>query len=124
MLLALLTLVGEWCGRCYGCSEEERIGLLEIKALIHPDGFYLRDWVDSSNCCEWSGSSVITLKGEGSNSLLVVHGISAWSIGFSTHRCFSLLKNCKVLNWKILDWLVAWRMKVSSMFLHLIIIIK
>ncbi|KAI9397326.1 hypothetical protein POPTR_003G026914v4 [Populus trichocarpa] len=52
MLLALLTLVGEWSGRCYGCLEEERIGLLEIKAL---DGFYLRDWVDSSNCCEWPG---------------------------------------------------------------------
>jgi hypothetical protein len=52
MLLALLTLVGEWHGRCYGCLEEERIGLLEIKAL---DGFYLRDWVDSSNCCEWRG---------------------------------------------------------------------
>jgi len=53
MLLALLTLVGEWHGRCYGCLEEERIGLLEIKALIDPDGFFLRDWVDSSNCCEW-----------------------------------------------------------------------
>ena len=51
MLLALLTFVDEWHGRCYGCLEEERIGLLEIKAL---DGFYLRDWVDSSNCCEWS----------------------------------------------------------------------
>jgi hypothetical protein len=54
MLLALLiTLVGEWYGRCYGCLEEERIGLLEIQSLIDPDGFYLRDWVDSSNCCEW-----------------------------------------------------------------------
>ncbi|XP_073261981.1 LOW QUALITY PROTEIN: uncharacterized protein [Populus alba] len=27
------------------------IGLLEIQALIDPYGFYLRDWVDSSNCC-------------------------------------------------------------------------
>ena len=53
MLLALLTLVGEWHGRCYGCVEEERVGLLEIKALIDPDGFLLRQWVDSSNCCEW-----------------------------------------------------------------------
>jgi len=52
MLLSLLTLVGEWHGRCYGCLEEERIGLLEIKAL---DGFYLRYWVDSSDCCEWDG---------------------------------------------------------------------
>ena len=50
MLLALLALVREWSGRCYGCLEDERIGLLEIKAL---DSFYLRDWVDSSNCCEW-----------------------------------------------------------------------
>jgi hypothetical protein len=55
MLLAVLTLVGEWYGRCYGCLEEERIGLLEIQSLIDPDGFYLRDWVDSSNCCEWDG---------------------------------------------------------------------
>jgi len=53
MLLALLTLVGEWHGRCYGCLEEERIGLLEIQSLIDPDGFSLRDWVDGSNCCEW-----------------------------------------------------------------------
>ena len=55
MLLALLTLVGEWCGCCYGCLEEESIGLLEIKALIDPDGISLRDWVDSSNCCVWRG---------------------------------------------------------------------
>ncbi|XP_061980426.1 cuscuta receptor 1-like isoform X2 [Populus nigra] len=54
MLLAiLLTLVGEWSCSCYGCLEEERIGLLEIKALMDPHGIYLRDWVDSSNCCEW-----------------------------------------------------------------------
>ncbi|XP_011044904.1 PREDICTED: LRR receptor-like serine/threonine-protein kinase GSO2 [Populus euphratica] len=53
MLLALLTLVGEWHGRCYGCLQEERIGLLEIQSLVDPYGVYLRDWVDSSNCCEW-----------------------------------------------------------------------
>jgi len=53
MLLALLTLVGEWSGSCYGCLEEERVGLLEIQSLIDPDGVSLRDWVDSSNCCEW-----------------------------------------------------------------------
>ena len=53
MLLALFTLFGEWHGRCYGCLEEERVGLLEIKAL---DGFYLGDWVDNnSKCCEWYG---------------------------------------------------------------------
>ena len=55
MLLALLTLVDEWHGRCYGCSEEESIGLLEIQSLIDPYGISLRDWVDSSNCCEWDG---------------------------------------------------------------------
>ncbi|KAB5556083.1 hypothetical protein DKX38_006992 [Salix brachista] len=58
MLLALFTLVGEWHGRCYGCLEEERIGLLEIKSSFDPYGFYLIDWVDTSNesisnCCEW-----------------------------------------------------------------------
>ncbi|XP_073264016.1 cuscuta receptor 1 isoform X2 [Populus alba] len=53
MLLALLTLVGEWYGRCYGCLEEERIGLLEIQSLIDPYRISLRDWVDGSNCCEW-----------------------------------------------------------------------
>ena len=56
MLLALLTLVGDWYGRCYGCLEEERIGLLEIKALTNPNSIYMRDWVEySSNCCEWYG---------------------------------------------------------------------
>ena len=56
MLLALLTLVGEWHGRCYGCLEEERIGLLEIQSLIDPNHLSLGDWVDTnSNCCEWDG---------------------------------------------------------------------
>ena len=56
MLLALLTLVGEWSGRCYGCLEEERIGLLEIQSLIDPHGLYLGYWVvNNSNCCEWHG---------------------------------------------------------------------
>ena len=55
MLLALLTLVGEWHGRCYGCLEEERIGLLEIQSSIDPNHLSLGDWVDSSNCCVWDG---------------------------------------------------------------------
>jgi len=55
MLLALLTMVGEWYGRCYGCLEEERIGLLEIQSLIDPIHLSLGDWVDNSNCCEWRG---------------------------------------------------------------------
>jgi len=57
MLLSLLILVGEWYGRCYGCLEEERIGLLEIQSLIDPDGVsWIDHWVDNnSNCCEWDG---------------------------------------------------------------------
>jgi len=56
MLLALLTLVGEWSGRCYGCLEEERIGLLEIQSLIDPDGVTWRDRrLANGNCCEWPG---------------------------------------------------------------------
>jgi hypothetical protein len=56
MLLALLTLVGEWYGRCYGCLEEERVRLLEIQSLIDPDGVSWRDWrLAIGNCCEWDG---------------------------------------------------------------------
>ncbi|XP_061981833.1 receptor-like protein 9a [Populus nigra] len=57
MFLAFLTLVGEWHGRCYGCLEEERIGLLEIQSLIDPDHLSLTDHrVDTnSNCCVWRG---------------------------------------------------------------------
>jgi hypothetical protein len=56
MLLALFTLVGEWHGRCYGCLEEERIGLLEIQSLIYPYGVSWRDWrLANGNCCEWDG---------------------------------------------------------------------
>jgi len=56
MLLALLALVGEWHDRCYGCSEEERIGLLEIQSLIDPNHLSLRDWrLANGNCCEWDG---------------------------------------------------------------------
>jgi len=57
MLLAiLLALVGEWHGRCYGCLEEERIGLLEIQSLIYPYGVSWRDWrLANGNCCEWDG---------------------------------------------------------------------
>ena len=56
ILVTLLTLDGEWCGRSYGCLEEERIGLMEIKPLINPNSIYMRDWAEySSNCCEWYG---------------------------------------------------------------------
>ena len=55
MLLALFTLVGEWSGSCYGCLEEERVGLLEIQSSIDPYGIsWMEHWVDNnSNCCEW-----------------------------------------------------------------------
>uniref|UniRef100_A0A6N2L3B4 Fe2OG dioxygenase domain-containing protein n=1 Tax=Salix viminalis TaxID=40686 RepID=A0A6N2L3B4_SALVM len=51
-------LQGQWCGRCYGCLEEERIGLLEIKALIDPNSVQgeLSDWMDKKegigDCCQ------------------------------------------------------------------------
>ena len=64
MLLALLTLVGEWHGRCYGCLEEERIGLLEIHSLIDPDGFSLEIGWTVVIVVSGLGSSVITLQGE------------------------------------------------------------
>ncbi|KAB5555954.1 hypothetical protein DKX38_006863 [Salix brachista] len=57
MWLTLLT-----SGRCHGCFEEERSGLLEIKALINPNSIFghLSDWtankeLDIANCCEWYG---------------------------------------------------------------------
>ncbi|KAI5587122.1 hypothetical protein BDE02_05G010700 [Populus trichocarpa] len=59
MLLVLLTLVGDWCGRSYGCLEEETIGLLEIKALIDPNHLSLGHWVESSNCWTFFNSSTI-----------------------------------------------------------------
>ncbi|KAB5555976.1 hypothetical protein DKX38_006885 [Salix brachista] len=54
-----LTLLS--CDRCHGCFEEERSGLLEIKALINPNSIFghLSDWTankeDIANCCEWYG---------------------------------------------------------------------
>jgi hypothetical protein len=48
MLLALFTLVGEWSGSCYGCLEEERVGLLEIQSLIDPDKVMEIEW---PKCC-------------------------------------------------------------------------
>jgi len=57
MLLSLLTLIGEWCGRCYGCLEDERTGLLEINAFINSNSVIERlgDWTvnKDDNCCEW-----------------------------------------------------------------------
>ncbi|CAK7340477.1 unnamed protein product [Dovyalis caffra] len=57
-----LVWVNDWYGGCYGCLEEERISLLEIKASFDPfcmDSGVLRDWVDNKekfgNCCEWPG---------------------------------------------------------------------
>jgi hypothetical protein len=59
MLLTLLTSVGQWYGHCHGCLEEERIGLLVIKALIDPNNvqWQLSDWMvnqeDIADCCGW-----------------------------------------------------------------------
>ncbi|KAG5244660.1 receptor protein [Salix suchowensis] len=50
------------CDCCHGCFEEERSGLLEIKALINPNSLFghLGGWtaskeLDIANCCEWYG---------------------------------------------------------------------
>ena len=104
MLLALLTLVGEWCGCCYGCLEEESIGLLEIKALIDPDGISLRDWVDSSNCCVWRGIEcdkttrrVIQLSLGGARypplSLFEARDLSDWVLNASLFQPFKELQS-------------------------------
>ncbi|CAK7340459.1 unnamed protein product [Dovyalis caffra] len=53
MTLALLNIEQYHC-----CLEEERTGLLEIKAWInHPDGSSLPDWVENTDtdCCKWNG---------------------------------------------------------------------
>ncbi|KAA8545490.1 hypothetical protein F0562_020274 [Nyssa sinensis] len=49
-------VVNCWC--CFGCWEEERIALLQLKADINfPNGTSLASWVDekTANCCEWKG---------------------------------------------------------------------
>ena len=44
-----------------GCIEEERIGLLELKAFVKSNGYYLDpllpSWVNGtkSECCDWEG---------------------------------------------------------------------
>ncbi|KAJ6354286.1 hypothetical protein OIU76_003186 [Salix suchowensis] len=61
LLTALLTSVGQWHGHCHGCLEEERNGLLSIKALIDPNSVHwqLSDWTanqeDMADCCAWYG---------------------------------------------------------------------
>ena len=89
MLLALFTLVGEWHGRCYGCLEEERIGLLEIQSLINPHGVSWTDhWVDTnSNCCEWRGI-------ECDNTTRRVIQLSSWSKGFPQLSCGQISRLC------------------------------
>ena len=102
MLLALLTLVGEWSGRCYGCLEEERIGLLEIKALMDPDGV---SW--SGNCCEWDGIEcdkttrrVIQLSLSGARyptlSLFEARDLSDWVLNASLFQPFKELQSLEL----------------------------
>ncbi|KAB5555986.1 hypothetical protein DKX38_006895 [Salix brachista] len=61
LLTTLLTSVGQWHGHCNGCLEEERNGLLSIKALIDPNNvqWKLSDWTanqeDMADCCAWYG---------------------------------------------------------------------
>ena len=105
MLLALLTLVGEWHGRCYGCLEEERIGLLEIQSLIVPDGVSWRDWrLANGNCCEWDGIEcdnttrrVIELSLSGARyptlSLFEARDLSDWVLNASLFMPFKELQS-------------------------------
>jgi hypothetical protein len=125
MLLALLTLVGEWRGRCYGCLEEERIGLLEIKSLINPDGVSLRDWVDGSNCCEWDGIEcdnttrrVVRLSLAGAWDF----SLGDWVLNASLFQPFKELQSLKLGVNRMVGCLEneGW----CLMFVHLIIIIK
>jgi hypothetical protein len=109
MLLALLTLVGEWYGRrCYGCLEEERIGLLEIQSLIDPDGVSWRDWrLEDGNCCEWDGIEcdkttrrVIQLSLSGARyptlSLFEARDLSDWVLNASLFLPFKELQSLEL----------------------------
>uniref|UniRef100_A0A6N2KWV6 Leucine-rich repeat-containing N-terminal plant-type domain-containing protein n=2 Tax=Mesangiospermae TaxID=1437183 RepID=A0A6N2KWV6_SALVM len=55
------TLDDMWHAHCHGCLEEERNGLLSIKALIDPNNvqWKLSDWTvnqeDMADCCAWYG---------------------------------------------------------------------
>eukprot|EP00258_Populus_trichocarpa_P037410 XP_024453429.1 receptor-like protein 13 isoform X3 [Populus trichocarpa] len=106
MLLALLTLVGEWYGRCYGCLEEERIGLLEIQSSIDPDGVSLRDWVDGSNCCEWhriecdnTTRRVIQLSLRGSRD----ESLGDWVLNASLFQPFKELQSLELEGFEVLS---------------------
>jgi len=108
MLLALLTLVGEWSGRCYGCLEEERVGLLEIQSLIDPNHVSWTDhWVDSSNCCVWYGIEcdnttrrVIQLSLGGARyptlSLFEARDLSDWVLNASLFQPFKELQSLEL----------------------------
>ncbi|GFS41732.1 receptor like protein 56 [Actinidia rufa] len=53
-VVMVLVLVKGWC--CFGCLEQERIALLQLKANInYPNGTSLRYWVEKENidCCKW-----------------------------------------------------------------------
>ncbi|CAK7340534.1 unnamed protein product [Dovyalis caffra] len=55
-MLVILTLALLNIERYHCCSEEERSGLLEIKAWInHPNGTSMPDWMENTDCCKWSG---------------------------------------------------------------------
>jgi len=105
MFLALLALVGEWCGGCYGCLEEERIGLLEIQSLIDPYGVSLGDWVDSSNCCVWYGIEcdnttrrVIQLSLSGVRDEILGESLGDWVLNASLFQPFKELQSLELEN--------------------------
>ncbi|XP_057507786.1 receptor-like protein 13 [Actinidia eriantha] len=52
--MVVFVLVKGWC--CFGCLEQERIALLQLKANInYPNATSLRSWDEKENvnCCKW-----------------------------------------------------------------------
>nr|XP_034929574.1 receptor-like protein 15 [Populus alba] len=78
------------------------IGLLEIQALIDPYGFYLRDWVDSSNCCLLKNCKVLNWNFTG---LLVAWENEGFEILHHYFDCFEIncIGWCELKNLKQLD---------------------
>nr|GMD70170.1 LRR receptor-like serine/threonine-protein kinase GSO1 [Ipomoea batatas] len=57
IIITLLLVLANAAWFCYGCWEEERFALLQLKSnLNYPNGNSLPLWIDDnrSDCCEWS----------------------------------------------------------------------
>ncbi|GFS41724.1 receptor like protein 21 [Actinidia rufa] len=77
-VVMILVLVKGWC--CFGCWEQERIALLQLKANInYPSASFLPSWVDkeNANCCLWEGVKCNSTVGRVTK--LSFHG---WRLGY------------------------------------------